>query len=92
MKKVLLLATLMFNVAAIDYTYVNCAREAQEICSELKDRKDFNACYYSQLEWCVADAQGEFGFNKSVPGCFKQCSFIADEAHREMCYRTCTEK
>lgn len=90
MKKLILVATVFLSVQARDYNHVQCANEAQEICKELTNKDDFMDCYYSSLKWCLADRDDQM--NKSVPGCFQQCSLVADEAQRNLCYETCTER
>ena len=91
MKKILLVATVLLSVNASANLHKVCAFKAQSVCGELENREDFYACYYSTLNWCLED-MGLNTSDKSIPGCFEQCSFIANENQRKLCYETCTEK
>ncbi|POB14693.1 hypothetical protein [Halobacteriovorax sp. DA5] len=91
MKKLLLAATLFISINASANQIKICAMEAQETCKELTNKEDFYTCFNSVRDYCIDNYMYQSG-NKSMPWCFDECALVQDEAQRNLCYETCTEK
>jgi hypothetical protein len=89
MKKLLLVAALMFGATAANATvYEVCHSMALENCSSASS-EDFDACYEMSFDLCM-DGIDIFKLNKSNPQCIQECLLIEDEARLNLCLTTCS--
>jgi len=64
-----------------------CAKQAEEACKELKDRKEFMQCFNTVRDICMDDIYG--GYNKGIPACREYCGTLPEGQIRNLCLDTC---
>ena len=87
MKKLLVilgLALTMTSVSAAPNLKI-CAIQANEVCSEITDREDFQQCHNAIMQECL-----DYSSYKSVPACQKYCETLPEATQRAICLQTCS--
>ena len=85
MKKILVILGVLLSTSVFAGNVKLCAQQAKVACRDYAGEEQI-ACMKTEMSFCMAD------YSKSNPQCFEYCSMIEDEAHRELCYESCSER
>lgn len=88
MKKMMMIAALSFMAVTANASVLKiCAMQATEICKELEG-KDFNQCYWAQMDWCMEGPVKSFNNPLEGNTCEERCLTLPD-SQVDLCMHEC---